>query len=62
MCNSDIDKSEALNKHFHYVFGKPKRNIILFDGVSPFESIPSPSINECGLLSQLKSVNLNKAH
>ena len=62
MCNSDIDKSEALNKHFHSVFSNPKRNITLFDGVSPFESIPSLSIDACGALSQLKRLNPNESH
>ena len=62
MCNSDIDKSEVLNDHFHSVFGIPKGKITLFDGVSPFESIPSLSIDACGVLSQLRRLNLNKAH
>ena len=62
VCNSDSDKAEALNKHFHNVFGKPKRNITLFEGVSPFESIPSLSIDACGALSQLRRLNPNKAH
>ena len=62
MCNSDIDKAEALNNHFHNVFGIPKGKITLFDGVSPFESIPSLSIDACGVLSQLRRLNPNKAH
>ena len=62
MCNSDIDKAEALNNHFHSVFSIPKRNITLFDGVSPFESIPSLSIDACGVLSQFRRLNPNKAH
>ena len=62
MCNSDIDKAEALNKHFLSIFSKPKRRITLFDGVSPFESIPSLSIDACGVLSQLIRLNPNKSH
>ena len=62
MCNSDIDKAEALNKHIHSIFGKPKRKITLFDCVSPFESIPSLSIDAYGALSQLRRINPNKAH
>ena len=62
LCNSDIDKAEAHNKHFHGVFSKPKGNITLFDCVSPFESIPSLSNDTCGALSQLKRSNPNKAH
>ena len=62
VCNSDIDKAEALNKHLYSVFSKLKRNIALFDGVSPFESIPSLSIEACGVLSQLRRLNPNKAH
>ena len=62
MCNSDIDKAEALNNHFHSVFSIPNRKITLFDGVSPFESIPSLSIDACGVLSQLRRLNSNKAH
>ena len=61
-CNSDIDKAEALNKHFHNVFRKPKRKITIFDGVSPFESIPSLSIDACGVLSKLGRLDPNKAH
>ena len=61
VCNSDIDKAESLNKHFHSIFCKPKRNITLFDGVSPFQSIPSLSIDACGVLSQLRQLNPNKA-
>ena len=62
VCNSDIDKAEALNKHFHSVFSNPKRSIDPFDGVSPFVSIPSLSIDACGALSQLRRLNPNKAH
>ena len=36
VCNSDIDKAEALNDHFHNVFSIPNRKITIFDGVSPF--------------------------
>ena len=54
MSNSDIDKAEVLNKHFHSIFSKLKRKITLFDGVSPFESIPSLSIEACVVLSQLR--------
>ena len=62
VCNSDIYKAEAINDHFHSVFGIPKRKITLFDGVSPFESISSLSIDACGVLSQLRWLNPNKAH
>ena len=62
MCYSDIDIAEALNNHFHSVFSIPKGKITLFDGVLPFESIPSLSIDECGVLSQLRRLNPNKAH
>ena len=62
MCNSNIDKAEALDKHFHSVFNKPKSNIALFDDVSPFESISSLFIDACGVLSQLRRLNPNKAH
>ena len=62
MCNSDIDKAEALNNHFHNIFSIPERKITLSDGVSPFESIPSLSIDICGVLSQLRRLNPNKAH
>ena len=62
LCNFDIDKAEALNKHFHGVISKPKRKITLYDGVSPFESIPSHSIDACGVLSQLRRLNHNRAH
>ena len=62
MSNSDIDKAEALNNHFHGVFSIPNGKITLFDGVSPFESIPSLSIDACGVLSQLRRLNTNKAH
>ena len=62
MCNSDIDKTDALNNHFHSVFSIPNGRITLFDGVSPFESIPSLSIDACGVLSQLRRLNPNKAH
>ena len=61
MCNSEIDKAEALNNHFHNVFGIPNIKITLFDGVSPFESIPSLSIDACVVLSQLRQLNPNKA-
>ena len=61
VCNSDIDKAEALNDHFHSVFSIHNRKITLFDGVSPFESIPSLSIDACGVLSQLRQLNPNKA-
>ena len=37
VCSSDINKAEALNKHFHSVFGKSKGKITLFDGVTSFE-------------------------
>ena len=60
VCNSDIDKAEALNNHF-CVFCIPYRKITLSDGVSPFESIPSLSIDACGVLSQLRQLNPNKA-
>ena len=60
MCNSDIDKPNALNKHFHSVLSKPKRNIALFDVVSHFESISSLSIDACGVLSQLRRLNNDK--
>ena len=62
VCNSDIDKAEALKNHFYSIFGIPKGRITLFDGVSPFESIPSLSIDVCGVLSQLGRLNPNKAH
>ena len=62
MCNSDIDKAEDLNKHFHSIFSKPKRNIALVDDVLPFELIPSLSIDACGVLSQLGRLNPSKAH
>ena len=61
MHNSDIDKAETLNNHFHNVFSIPKGKITLFDGVSPFESIPSLSFDACGVLSQLRRLNRNKA-
>ena len=61
MCNSDIYKAEAPNKHFHNVISITKGKITLFDGVSPFESIPSLSIDACGVLSQLRQLNPNKA-
>ena len=61
VCNSDFDKAEALNDHIHSVFCIPKTKITLFYGVSPFESIPSPSIDACGVLSQLRRLNPNKA-
>ena len=62
VCNSDIDKAEALNNHLHNILRIPKRKITLFDGVSPFESIPSLSIDACGVLSQRRRLNPNKAH
>ena len=62
VCNFDIDKAEALNDHFHSIFGIPIGRITLFDCVSPFESIPSLSIDTCGFLSQLRRLNSNKAH
>ena len=62
VCNSDIDKAEALNKHFNSIFSIPKRNIALFDGVSPFESITSLPIGACEVLSQHRQLNPNKAH
>ena len=62
MCNSGIDKADALNNHFLSVFSKPRRKITLLDGVSPFESIPSLSIDACGVLSQHGRLNPNKAH
>ena len=62
VCNSDIDNAEALNNHFHSVFSIPKGKITLFDGMSPFELIPSLSIDACGVLSQLRRLNPNKAH
>ena len=62
VCNSDIDKAEALNNHLHSVFSIPKGKITLFDGVSHFESIPSFSIDTCGVLSQPKRLNPIKAH
>ena len=62
MCNSDIDKAEALNNHFYNVYRIPKGKITLFDSVSPFESIPSLSIDASGVLSQLRRLNPNKAH
>ena len=61
MCNSDIDKAESLNNHFHNVFEIPNRKITLFYGVSPFESIRSLSIDACGVLSQPRQLNPNKA-
>ena len=62
VCNSDIDKAEALNNHFHSVFSIPKGKITLFDGVSSFESILSLSIDACDVLSQLRRLRTNKAH
>ena len=67
VCNSDIDKAEALNKHFlnkHFlqVFRIPTRKITLFDGVLPFESIPSLSIDGHCALFQLRRLRPNKAH
>ena len=34
----------------------------MFDGVSPFETIPTLSIDACGVLSQLRRLNPNKLH
>ena len=62
VCSSDIDKSEALSSFFHNVFCIRKRRITLFDGVSPFESIPSLSIDAWAVLSQFKRLNPNKSH
>ena len=62
VCNSDIEKTEALNKHFDSVFNKPQCNTTLFDDMSPFELIPSLSINANGVLSQLRRLNPNKAN
>ena len=62
VCNSDIDKAEAFNKHFQSIFSKHKRSITLFDDVSPFESLPSLSIDATGVLFQLKLLNPNKAY
>ena len=62
VCNSDIDKAEALNNRFQSIFSIPRGKITLFDGVSPFESIPSLSIDACGVLSQLRRLSPNKAH
>ena len=62
VCNSDLNKAKALNNHFHSVFSIPKGKITLLDGVSPFKSIPSLSIETCGVLSQLRQLNPNKAH
>ena len=61
MFNSDIDKAKALNNHFHNVFSIPKGKITLFYGMLPFRSIPSLSIDACGVLSQLRQLNPNKA-
>ena len=61
MCNSDIDKAEALYNNFHSVFSIPNKKINIFDGVSPFESIISLSIDACGVLSQFRQLNPNKA-
>ena len=58
VCNSDIDGAEALSDRFHGVFGIPGRKVALFDGVSPFVSIPSLSIGACGVLSQLGQLNI----
>ena len=61
VCNSDIDEAEALNDQFHNVLSIPKGKITFFYGVSPFESIPSLSIDACGVLSQPRQLNPNKA-
>ena len=62
VCNSDIDKAAALNKLFCSVYDKSQRNITLFVGVSPFESILSLSIDVNGVLSQLRRLSANKTH
>ena len=62
LCNSDLDKAEALNDHFHSVFSLPRGKITPFGCVTPFESIPLHSIDTCGVLSQLRRLNPNKAH
>ena len=62
VCNSDIDKVEALNNHIHNVISIPKGKINLFDGVSSFESIPTLSNDACCVLPQLRRLNPNKAH
>ena len=62
MYNSSIDKAEALNDHLHNVLSIPNGKMTIFDGVSPFESISSLSIDACGVLSQLRRLNPNKAH
>ena len=62
LCNSDIDRAEAFNKHFPNVFCKLKRNIPLSDDASHFESIPSISIDANDASSQLRRLNPNKAH
>ena len=62
VCNSDINKTEALNDHFHSVFSIPKGKITLFDGVSPLESIPSLPIDACFAISRLRRLSPNKAH
>ena len=62
MCNSEIDKAKALNNHLHSVISIPKGKITMFDGVSHIESIPSLSIDACGVLGQLRRLNTNKAH
>ena len=49
MSNSEIDKAETVNKHHHSVLCKQKSDIALLDGVSPIESIPSLSIDVCGV-------------
>ena len=62
MCNSDIDKAKTHNNHIQNVFSIPNGKITLFDGVSSIESIPSLFIDACGVLSQLRRLNHNKAH
>ena len=59
VCNSDFDKADALNEHFPIVLTNLKATL-LFDDVSPFESIPS--INANGVLSQFKQLYRNKAN
>ena len=60
VCNSDSDKADALSRHLHSVFSKPQSNITPFDEVSPFESVPSLSINTKGVSSQLMRFSPSK--
>ena len=62
VCDSDIDKVEALNKHFNNVFKKPQSNITLLDDTSPFESIHSLSIDTNDVSSHLKRLSPRKTH